>query len=195
MGVGAGMIFNPRSLAEFGFTAGDYVLPEGTAVALVSRTPSTSAQAVAWPFRTGPAGNTFDRAGIALITAQAGALMRMGAYTNLAGRPSTLIADWGQLDLSTGGGTDMLLTISTFIPAGIFWVVTWLQAVATQCSGYGSGATMAAAFMGQQPITTSQTVRSYLSVNSAYPGAMPAAAPAVTFSTQAVICPQLRILT
>lgn len=195
MGVGAGMIFNPRPLAEFGFTAGDYVLPEGTTVAVTSRTPSTSAQVVAWPFRTGPVGNTFDRVGIGMITAQAGAAARFGFYTNLAGRPSTLISDSGELDCSVGGGTDLLLTISTFVPAGVFWVLMWLKNVATQISAYGPGASMAPAFMGQSPITTSQTIRNYLALASAYPGSMPAAAPAVTFSSSAVICPQLRVLT
>lgn len=171
-----------------GYAAGDYVVPLNL-VAAQDRTPSTSAQVTAWPFFF-PAATPLDRIGVYLTTAQAGAAAMFGLYSNVGGRPGSLLLDCGELSLAAGSGANALKTISYTTPVGLIWALCWVKDVATQVTVKGVLYT-AGGIVGLPSDTISGTMRGNLLLTSAYPASMPSTAPAVvpatTASTPAII--------
>lgn len=169
------------------YAAGDYLRPLGVAN-VTSGTPATAAAAFGWPFFA-PTQMTFDRVGVGLVTAQAGAACRIGAYRKRGG---PLLADFGELDLSAGSGTDVEATIS-FPVTGPFWLVVWLKNVATQATFLRPGASTTN-HVGQLGLTAGPTGSPLLRLADTYPGSMPSTMPAVvpTAVLNAAL-PQLRV--
>lgn len=77
---------------------------------------------------------TFDRIAIETTTSGSGELARLGIYNDDgANRPSTLVLDAGQLDLSTSGAKE--LTIDQTLSSGIYWLCMLLD-TANTCRCY-----------------------------------------------------------
>ena len=178
-----------------GFASAEYIIPQGI-VSLTDRTPSTSAQAGAYPFYF-PQAKVIDRIFHYLTTAQVGAECRVGIYANSNGRPSTLILDAGTMDLATGGAADKSLTIAQSV-SGWFWIVTFLKDVATQATLKGVNTTGSSLAGSVVATTLSAAVapKPYLMANMTYPVGVLPATPAVvptTSSTSSMPVPMLRI--
>lgn len=162
--------------AYIGLTATDYLMPLGLGLS-ADRTPSTSARVTAMPFWVGTQ-QSFDRIGIYLTTAQSGAACRIGLYTNNGhGRPANLLADFGELDLSSGGGALKLLT-SSFSFSGIVWALIWLKNVGTQVTLRGPSTIASVSMPSVDPGGSNSNGR-WLALTAAYPASMPSTAPAV----------------
>lgn len=161
-----------------GWPVGDERVPLGV-LTWADLTPTTAAHAVAWPFFT-PAPIIPAKVFIGLTTAQAGAAARAGIYTNANGRPAALVEDLGEIDLSATTGKRQFTT-ATLPVVGVFWAIIWLKNVVTQVtirgpSNIAGGSNMPLVSTG----LVSQTFFTRgLYLAAAYPGAMPATAPAV----------------
>lgn len=111
---------------------GDY-LPPVNATGSTTAAPSAAAVIFAIPFWHDQA-VSWDRVSMWLTTAQAGAACRIGAYDWNNGAPngSALLSDFGELDMSTGTGTEKALTINWTNPLADWWMVVHCKNVATQ---------------------------------------------------------------
>lgn len=178
----------------FGYTPYDYFFPEGL-VSLATRTPSVKANVVAWPFFiSGPA--TLEQVRMWLVTAQTAAAARAGIYSNNNARPANLIADLGEKALATGGGAAVSWDAAAPVD-GWVWVLIWLKHVATQVSVTGPGdlTNTVGGFPAMDVFLEFPSFRSNLYLEAAYPGSMPAVAPAVVPSfEQKVPMPIIRLI-
>lgn len=159
-----------------GITSGDWFLPAGI-TSITDRTPSILAFVTAWAFHF-PISTSLSTLRMHLTLLQAGAEARAGIYSNANGRPVTLLQDLGTVNLATGSLTDKDWAVSLNV-TGWVWVLIWLKNVATQATVKGPNASTA---MGTAQLSTalsSATGRAWLHLESAYPGSMPATAPAV----------------
>jgi hypothetical protein len=174
-----------------GFASGDYIVPL-TVGTTTDKTPAIAANVTAWPFFV-PVATALDRIGVYLTTAQSGAAAMFGLYSSVGGRPSALLVDAGELDLSSGGAANALKTVNYTVPAGVFWGLVWLKNVATQVTVKGPNA-LVPGFAGHPSDVFSSTPRGFLYLASAYPASMPLTAPAVStvISSQSVPAIMLR---
>jgi hypothetical protein len=168
---------------DAGWPVGDERMPLGV-LTWTDVTPATAATAYAWPFFA-PHPIIPAKLSIALTTGQAGAAARGGIYTNAAGRPAALVEDLGELDLSATTGKRQFTT-ATLPVVGVFWAIVWLKNVATQATVRGPGG-VASNFVpvASTALVSSTGMTRSLILAAAYPGAMPAAAPAVAAHTGA----------
>lgn len=176
-----------------GYAAGDYIYPV-TLIQTASGTPSTSAVAYAYPFYL-PVPTPLDRISMYLVTAQTGGAARVGLYTpDYRGRPSTLIVDGGELDLSSGGGALKEATISVTL-MGLIWGVIWLKNIATQVTVRGVSTSQVGVpglLPGSSTLLSAGTnVLPCLQLVAAYPASMPTTAGA--FATGALTSPVLAL--
>lgn len=174
----APIIRRKAQVPDPGWPVGDERVPLGV-LTWADVTLGTSAHVVAWPFFA-PAPIVPAKVFIGLTTAQAGAAARCGIYTNGVGRPAALVEDLGELDLSATTGKRQFTT-ATLPVVGVFWALVWVKNVATQVtvrgpSNVAGGSNMP--LVGTGLVSQAFFTRG-LYLASAYPGAMPATAPAV----------------
>lgn len=75
---------------------------------------------------------TFDRFAFYLTLAQASSFYQMAIYSEVAGKPSALILDSGQVDTTTGAGAAVTVTISQLLQPGLYFMASfWGGAGAT----------------------------------------------------------------
>lgn len=164
-----------------GATAGDWILPPGTAT-IADRTPSVNAavSAIAFYF---PRPVTIDNVRFHVTTGQTGAEIRGAIYAdNGFGRPGALIEDLGT-GACTSSAADVTLAANSIV-AGVVWIATFIKNVATQATFKGPGSQMAVLNMWQESTALSAaTVRPILRQTVAYPGSAPD--PCTTFSSAA----------
>lgn len=179
-----------------GYAVGDFIAPWGAMNTQSSRTLSTSAQFFAMQFYL-PETYHIDLVRIFLTTAQAGAEMRVGLYTNLQGVPNALLADLGTADLSTGGGGNKDWVANLYWQ-GILWVVMANKNVATGVTVNGPGST--SNNVGFGPVTSDfvstggvNAGMPWMAANVAYPGSMPATCPTLGRTSSTIPYPILRI--
>lgn len=70
--------------------------------------------------------------------APASTTWRLGAYTDVDGKPTSLITDFGTVDPTTAGVKN-ISGLSTSLPFGRFWVAVCMQGTATTGGQYFSG--------------------------------------------------------
>lgn len=169
--------------AQPGGTTDDWFLPWGATGVGADQATATAAHVVAWPFYFGTP-VSLKTLRTRLVTAQTGAEAMAGIYTNANARPAALVRDLGTKSLATGSGSYIDWSITTLNLSGWFWALMWVKDVATQASFRRPTAN--AQPLGLPVISTAllQTNNGgYLYLESAYPGSMPATAPAVAVTT------------
>lgn len=165
-----GTTLDGRYMAPFGAVSGGFVGPRRT-----SATSRSMAQNVLfyvpilWP------GGTAVSIACNVVTNTASSTVRMGIYTNLNGRPASLIVDAGTVDTSTTGVKSIV--ISEALDAGPYWLAAVQQGAASAptLTGYASAIDL---------VTTNQTFAITSTISSiteaGVSGALPSSATAVT---------------
>jgi hypothetical protein len=162
----------------FGYISGSVVFPGGVA-SVSDRTPVVAASLTAWPFKFDKP-TPIDYARIWLVTHQTGAEARAGLYSNVDAHPSALLADLGAQALTAT--SDRAVTFDANLTVkGWVWLLIWIKNVATQATIRGPGSNFATQqqFPALDVFLQYPTFRPYLYIESAYPGSMPATAPAM----------------
>ncbi len=144
-----------------------------------SGTPGTAAKAF-FGFFSPPVNATISALALYLFTGQTGAKARLGAYSNVGGLPSALLADFGEVDLSGSAGIVEAgaTTLNVSPSQGGVWICTWMKNVATQATVAGSGPAPLVYPLSPSQISAGTNIRGY-SATAAYPANLPSTAPAV----------------
>lgn len=178
--IGRSPLINPRpritpGFVPFSISSGYYHgdVPGGTYSAA---TPSTSAIAY-FGFFPIVDDAVISALGVYLSTGQTGAEARLGVYSNVNGKPGTLIADFGTVDLSGSAGmVEAVGSLNISKYQGGVWLCVWMKNVATQATVICAGGTAAYYPMTAAQIGAASNIRGY-SATAAYPANLPATAP------------------
>lgn len=169
-----------------GSDASTYALPKIGGQAWIhpgwgTTTASRAAGLRTWiPYRVPAGGRTFDQIACEVTVVGAGAVCRMGVYTNGAdGQPDVLIADAGEADCATGTGAKPL-TFGTPITLDEGWV--WLVAqntggAPTYRVTLNGGASVWSPMLPQSSVTPGTVWLSGFVESGIAAGALPATAP------------------
>ena len=187
------IIVGPPAVSS-GYSSNDCLWPLGIENATSNRTISATDRVYAFGFYTGRP-ISVDNVKVNLVTAEASAACRIGLYNNnyTTGRPSSLIVDCGELDLSATTG-DRTLTFAASTIRGVVWVLIFHNSPGGALVLLGPATSDIHGWM--MPVTGDLAggSRPWLRLDYAYPLSAPDPAPAVeTDSTSATALPTLQV--
>ena len=126
-----------------------------------------------------------DRLGVAVQTAgAAGAVVRLGIYSDLNGKPDSLVLDAGTVDTTTTGAKE--ITISQSVSLGRYWLAAVAQ-VATS-TVYCHNNAQSTPQVGMNTFdTNTATWNEYQTPSVTHTGALDATAPSTQHWNQAIV--------
>ena len=115
-GGGGGALWGTSRIGLDALVAGEYY---GTSLATgVSSSAVGIVRMRTWPFVVSSV-SSFDRIAVEVTTAASGGLARLGLYNIEGGIPTSLVADFGEIDCGTTGVKEVVITL-TSLAAGMY---------------------------------------------------------------------------
>lgn len=172
-------------VASLDYVTGQFYRPQGSQIGSTATTNT-----VYYSVLFVPKTQTFDRIALKTSATFAGTgAVRLGIYADNAGKPSSLIADYGTVAVSAAS-TTFTITINQTLSPGFYWLAAVQQTAATT-SSYSGNTTNLAAYQNYQNLpydpsmTTGSVVAGYLQTGVS--GTFTTAVPVATTSAMAIV--------